>query len=190
MKKNRGYQRRHIRAPFHFNVLYEDQDYVFKAKALNISEGGMLLDQLPYFPENDAVALMLSIPKFQSFKNFDVLKLKEFSLDLFGEKIIRLKAQMVRKEGIKSDIDQIMASRIGVAFTQIGEHEIKAIEEYSQNLLSNVVHLLALIDSVNYDEEALIKVKLLSQILGYDKELKLAKLRQIVHHEYVSLQWL
>lgn len=190
MRKERGYRRQHLRAPFHFNTLYADQGFVFKAKCLNISEGGMLMDQIPYFPDHDRVPLMLSIPQFPSFKNFNYQKLRDFSFDLFPKKVVRLKCQVVRKFGIESDVDQIMASRVGVSFTDIDPVRSKIIAEYVEGFLSNITHLLAMIDSVNYDEQALPKIRELASLLGYNRDIKISTLRKIISQEYLSLQWL
>ena len=71
MFSQRDYQRKHLRAPYKEPVLYVDDNFVFKASTLNISEGGLLLDQIPHFPEDeDEVPIMLSLPQFPYFKNF------------------------------------------------------------------------------------------------------------------------
>ena len=52
---------------------------MFKARTLNVSEGGMLLDQIPHFPEEENINLMVSLPQFPFFKNYNLEKLKSFN---------------------------------------------------------------------------------------------------------------
>src|SRR5690606_20841742 len=82
MNVTRDYQRKFLRAPYRRQVLFGDREFVFKAHTLNISEGGLLLDQIPYFPESDSINLVLSLPQYPYFKNFDMYKLKTYCDDL------------------------------------------------------------------------------------------------------------
>ena len=70
----RGYQRRYLRAPYKHDILYVDQDFIHKGQALNISEGGMLLDRVGHFPETNEVLFMVKLPQFPLFKNCEVKK--------------------------------------------------------------------------------------------------------------------
>lgn len=190
MKNERGYQRIHLRAPYKESVLFVHENFVFKAHTLNISEGGMLLDQIPQFPQGEDVSLMISLPQFPYFKNFTLEKLKNFTNDLFPKKVVRLKCEVVRKIGIKSQVDEVFTSRIGVKFTEIDSMTQKKIAEYVNVFASNLIYLQVLIDSINADEQNLEKIRLLSTLLGYEKEIKVAQLRKDVMHDYQSLQWL
>ena len=87
MQEERSYQRTHLRAPFKEAVLYVDDNFVFKAHTINISEGGMLLDQIPHFPEDGKeVSLLISLPQFPYFKNYSLEKLNSYTNDLFPKK--------------------------------------------------------------------------------------------------------
>ncbi len=87
---SKNYQRKHLRAPYKGPVLYADESHVFKAEALNISEEGMLLNQLPSFPSRDEVFLITSVPQTPYFKNFSLLKMQTFSKELFPCHVIRV----------------------------------------------------------------------------------------------------
>ncbi len=186
----KNYQRRHLRAPFKETVLYADGPYVFSASTLNISQGGLLLDQLPSFPEQDNVPLMVAIPQLPSFKNFNVLKLKTFSKELFSREVIRVRAKLVRREELSQNLDNIFRSRFGLEFNRITASDEKIIENFVVNFSSNLVYLQTLIDSFNTDDEIKERVRALAEILGYDKTEKIAQLRAQVSHDYKSLQWL
>jgi c-di-GMP-binding flagellar brake protein YcgR len=190
LETERSYKRKHLRAPYKTQVLFEDENFVFKAETLNISEGGMLIDLLPHFPSNENVSMMISIPTFPLFKNFSLGKIRDFSQDIFPKKIVRIKCQMVRREGDTTSVDEVFRSRIGVKFTDIAPAAQRVISDYVNVFVSNIVHLQALLDNVNSDRTSFEKVRILSQILGYPEETKIALLRKLVTHDYKSLQWL
>jgi hypothetical protein len=181
LKSDRGYQRKHLRAPYHFEALYAFDGKMQKVACLNLSEGGMLLKGLDFFPQQETNVL-ISLPQFPPFKNFTIEKLKDFSLDIFPKKVIAAKVKLVR-------LDKIGLTA-GVQFVQLAAPHQKFIAEYVESLLSNIIHLLTLIDSVNFDPESLTKTRYMSKLMGYGAEIKIAHLRQIITHEYRSLQWL
>lgn len=186
----KSYQRRHLRAPFKEPVLYADGPYVLKASTLNISEGGLLIDELPSFPATDEVPLMISLPQLPALKNFSLLKMQTFSKEIFSRHVVRVKAKMVRREQLSQNLDNIFRSRFGLEFTRITPHEQKLIEEYVTTFASNLIYLQTLIDSFNTDEETRLRVRTLAKILGYSNTEKIAQLRADVTHDYKSLQWL
>ena len=68
--EKKDYQRTFLRAPYKEAILYIDDNFVFKASSLNISEGGLLLDQVPHFPEeSEDVPIIISLPQFPYLKN-------------------------------------------------------------------------------------------------------------------------
>ncbi len=190
MKKERGYQRGHLRAPFKGPVLFGDESYVHRARAVNISEGGLLLDELPEFPAKDRVPLMVQLPTQTYFKNFSLIKLQTFSPDLLPAKIIRAQAQMVRRIGVTTDVDDVFQARFGIQFLNLGEGERRTIAEYVSVFASNLIYLQMLIDSWNTDEDIRLKTRALADILGYRHLVKVAELRHVVTQDYRSLQWL
>lgn len=190
MIKDRVYSRIHLRAPYKHEVMFEDEDFVFKASTLNISEGGMLFDMLPHFPDREKVSILMALPQFPYFKNFSLGRMKDFSQEIFAKRPIRVKGKMVRREGATTSVDEVFMSRIGVKFTDIDMRSQKIISDYVNIFVSNIVHLQALLDNVNSDDVALEKVKVLSRILGYEEDIKIALLRKQITLDYRSLQWL
>lgn len=188
---DREYQRKHLRAPYKEPVLYVDQDFVFKAHALNISEGGLLLDKVPHFPDEGKQApLLLSLPQYPYFKNFSLEKLLAFSEDIFPRKCVRLRCEVVRKSGTMSEVDQVFSTRIGAKFVEVDAHSKKLIKDYVDVFASNLIYLQVLIDNINSQPDGLEKVRALSRILNYDPEMKISQLRRDVGQDYLSLQWL
>ncbi len=190
IQRERSYQRAHLRAPYKEPVLFGDEGRIHKGRALNISEGGLLLDQVPSFPAEAEVPLMLHIPTYPYFKNFNLLKMKTFSRDLFSTKIVRVTGLMVRRIGTTTSVDQIFAARFGIKFAEIGAHEQKIIGDYVSVFASNLIYLQMLIDSWNTDEDMKLRTRELSKILGYGDIERISELRQQVSHDYLSLQWL
>lgn len=186
----KNYQRRHLRAPFKESILYADGSYVLKARALNISEGGMLVDELPSFPEADEVPLMIAIPQLQSLKNFSLLKLQTYSQELFPRHVIRVKARMVRRHELSQNLDNIFKAKFGLEFIRITPLEQKILQDFVSTCASNLIHLQTMIDSFNTDDETKDKVRALAKILGYNNNEKISHLRSIVSQDYKSLQWL
>jgi hypothetical protein len=190
MIKVKSYQRRHLRAPFKENILYADDSFVLRARALNISEGGLLVDELPSFPATDEVPLILSLPQLPYFKNFSILKIQTFSRELFGQNVVRVKGRMVRREELSQNLDNIFKARVGIQFVGLGAQEQKLIETYVSTFSSNLIYLQTLIDSFNSDDETKVRVRTLGKVLGYGEAEKIAHLRAIVSHDYKGLQWL
>jgi hypothetical protein len=190
MMLEKSYQRKFLRAPFRERVLYSDSGFVHKAMALNLSEGGMLLDQLPSFPEYDDVSLLLLIPVIPSLRNFSLLKMQTFSSDIFQKQVVRVKARMVRRDELSQDLDNIFRSRFGIQFLEMTANHQKVVEDYVTTFSSNIIFLQTLIDSYNSDDEAKMKARTLAKILGYHEVEKISDLRTKVSHDYKSLQWL
>ncbi len=184
------YQRRFLRAPFKEAILFAAGPSVLKATALNSSEGGMFLDELPSFPEKDEVPLMISIPQLPSLKNFSLIKMQNFSKELFPHHVIRAKAKMVRKDQLSQNLDNLFRAKVGLEFIRITPMEKKYIEEFILTFSSNLVFLQTLIDSFNNDDETKIRVRTLARILGYENTEKISQLRSQVTQDYRSLIWI
>jgi PilZ domain len=187
MRKN--YQRRHLRAPFRESVLYADGSFVLKALALNISEGGLLIDELPSFPGQDEVPLLICLPQVPVLKNFSLIRMQTFSKELFSKRVVRVKAKMVRRHQLSQDLDNLFKAKFGLEFIRISPVDQKIIEEFVTTFSSNLIYLQTLIDSFNTDEETRLKVRTLARILGYVNTEKISELRAEVTQDYKSLQW-
>ncbi|HXH32288.1 MAG TPA: PilZ domain-containing protein [Bacteriovoracaceae bacterium] len=188
MKKS--YQRRHLRAPLREGLLYADGSYVLKASTLNISEGGILVNHLPSFPEGPRISLMVSIPHMPALKNFNLLKMQTFSKDLFSRRVVRATVELIRREELSQNLDNIFRSRFGLKFLDIDPQDLKVVEDYVQTFSSNLIFLQTLIDSYNTDEDTKVRTRALAGILGYAENEKISQLHSAVTKDYKSLQWL
>lgn len=186
----KNYQRKYLRAPLRETILFSDNQHVYKANSLNISEGGVLLDEIPAFPEVSELSLLISIPQLPMLKNFSLIKMQTFSKELFGGHVVRAKAELARREELSQNLDNIFRSRFGLQFLKISEHDQKIIEDYVTTFSSNLIYLQTLIDSFNSDDETKVRTWTLASILGYQETKKISQLRSKVAHDYKSLQWL
>jgi PilZ domain len=187
-KKN--YQRRYLRAPFKESIIYADGSDVLRAKCLNISENGLLISELPAFPDQDQVPLLIKLPQIPSLKNFSLLKMQNFNGELFPSHIIRVRGRIARRGELSQDLGNIFTTSFGLQFSKIGQNEQKMIEEYVTTFSSNLVFLQTLIDSYNGEEDIQEKTRVLAAILGYQRHEKIAQLRLKVNEDYRNLQWL
>ena len=187
----KGYQRKYLRAPYKKEILFQDEDFIFKGSALNISEGGMLLKSLGHFPEhNQPIDFMICIPQFPFFKNFDLESLYRYNFEVLESRVIRFSAKIVRKIDIQNKVDDLFSSQIGLMIEDISPFDQAKISNYVDTFSSNLIYLQVLIDTINDNKKNISKIRLLSGYLGLDPHEKIAMLRKTVEHDYKSLQWL
>jgi hypothetical protein len=165
MKKN--YQRQYQRAPFSEYLFFEDQGFIYKAKANNISEGGMLLSKIPFFPDQEQVELMLffrHLPVFEPLSVDGLLKFRK--LTVRGERIY-LKAHMVRETDRPFSVEDIFQKEFGLRFTEISAHARELIQQYQKAYKKNLNQLIYQFQLAEQDPQALELFFLLSSLLGY-----------------------
>ena len=182
------FKRKHLRSPLKTIALFQSDCYIFSAKSLNISEGGVLLENLPSVPEINAIPLMLCLPEFPEFHSVSPSRLKELEIDDFDSRIIRVKARTVRQFEGMSEVDQIFVTRIGCEFVLASDSAKAAIKKYVSNFAKNTIFLLNLFESHGNDEGRIYLIRRVAKLLGYDNDLKLSVLRQKVLHDYQSLE--
>lgn len=187
--KQGNYQRRFLRAPLKERMIFADGAHVLLARTLNISEDGLLVDELPGFPDADEVPVMLALPLYPYLKNLSLAQLSACSGRAIQQKIIRAKCHIVRKHELSLNLDNIFKSKFGLQFMRIMDEDREIISHYVKTFSSNLIHLQTLIDSFNADEEAKVRTRAISEVLGY-KESRISQLRMEVSHDYQSLQWL
>lgn len=180
--------RRHLRAPFRSVALYVDGDYVFKARTNNISEGGILLSELPHLPEINALPLMIALTEFPRFQNFSFEDLKKMNIEDFPQKIVKVKARLVRSFEGESNVDKVFRKFVGCEFYTSNEEFILAVRNYVETYTRNIVYLLSLFESLGNKTEQLEALRTIAQFLGHDRKMKIPLLRAKVLHDYQSLE--
>ncbi len=182
------FRRAHLRAPLNSTLLYEDDGHVFKAATLNISEGGVLIENLPRIPEINAMPLMLDLLFLPEFSRQRMDQLLSKSMSDFERKIFRTKARMVRSFDVKDEVDQIFITRIGCEFVKPPKDSLDLIREYVTRFAKNTIYLLSLFESHGNRPEQIYFLRHISGLLGYASQQPLAILRQKVLHDYQSLE--
>ncbi|MDP7319042.1 MAG: PilZ domain-containing protein [Bacteriovoracaceae bacterium] len=190
MKEHKGYQRRYLRAPYKQEVLYTNGDLVFKGRAKNISEGGILFEQIGQFFEKENLDFMIKLPEYPLFKNYDLEKLQKFNVENFSVRIIRFQARIVRTIEVDAEQFKSLKTKIALEIMRINPFYQAKIAHYVDVFSSNLIYLQVLIDTLENDKFNLDKIRLISQALGYSPSEKISMLRQYVEHDYKSLQWL
>ncbi len=185
---NNNFQRKFVRAPLRSKALYVDGDHVFKAKTLNISEGGVLLCELPHVPEINAIPLMISLIQYPKLSLLSPEKIKAVNVHDLPKKIIKVKAKMARTYEDRSNVEKLFLTHIGCEFYPLSDDTHMEIVEYVNNFTKNVIHFLSLFESNHNKKDQIDLIRKIAEILGYDAHLSLPMLRQKVLHDYQSLE--
>lgn len=188
MQANQKFQRKHLRAPLKSEALYIDEDHVFKAKTLNISEGGILLCELPHVPEINALPMMVALIHYPKLGLLSPEKIKNLNTEDFPRSVIKLKARMVRTFEGKSTVEKLFLTHIGCELYPPSEDAKAAIIEYVNVFAKNTVFLLGLFESNHHKKEQVELLRKVAELLGYDSAMAMPLLRQKVLHDYQSLE--
>lgn len=182
------FRRAHLRAPLSTTVLYEDDGHVLKARTLNISQGGVLLENLPHIPEVNAMPLMVDLIEYPVLAKERVDHLLSRSPSDYDRKIFRVRAKMVRSFDVENEVDQIFVTRIGCQFVMPSKTAVDLIESYVSCFAKNTVYLLSLFENHGNRPAQIHFLRHVANLLGYQSGLALPKLRQKVLHDYQSLE--
>lgn len=188
MLKNSKFQRKHIRAPLKSEALYIDDEHVFKARTLNISEGGILLCELPHVPDINAIPMMVALIQFPKLGNLSPEKIKALSAHEFSRSVIKLKARMVRTFEGKTTVEKLFLTHIGCELYPPSADALDEIVEYVNTFAKNTIFLLSLFESNHHKKDQIDLVRKVADVLGYDSTMPMPLLRQKVLHDYQSLE--
>lgn len=157
---------------------------------MNLSENGLLLDEISSFPQEEVLQLMISVPTFPLMKNLSLAKLQSFDPAQLARRVMKIEARLARRDDLVKDLENLFRTRFGLEFVRIQTADQEHIKQYVDAFASNLIHLQTLIDSYNSDEETRLRTRTLAQVLGYPGVEKIAQLRTEVAHDYSSLTWL
>jgi len=164
------------------------EDYILKAYLLNISEGGVLLDNLPSIPPVRAMPMMFPLIDYPelSLMHPDVL----FSLEVkhLEKRIIRMKGRIVRSFEGFSEVDKIFATKIGCEFVNPGPLEKSLISKYVSRYARNLIYFLGLFEGRGQKADKTMLLRKTAELLGYDPDMQIARMRLKALHDYQSLE--
>ncbi len=179
-------KRHYLRAPLVREILYEDDGAVLKALTSNISEGGVLLENLPHMPEINLIPLVLDIPNYPPVSEMLPSFFTHAKVESLERRIIRVRAKIVRNFEKNNAIDAIFIPKVGCEFVKPTDEAAKVIFDYIKTFSKNIVYLLSLFESGKRKDIELLRQ--VSSFLGYNGQEKLLILRQKVLHDYQSLE--
>ena len=180
-------QRKHLRAPLKSTALYVDGEHVFKARVLNVSEGGLLLSELPHIPEINLLPIAINLINYPRFQGMTLDEVKQLSVDDFSRVIIKTQVRMMRSYENQNKVDLVFINFIGCLFYNPGPSFKIAILTYVETFAKNAVYLLSLFETLVARPEQAELLKTIAHLLGYDRRMKLPLLRSKVLHDYQSL---
>jgi hypothetical protein len=180
-------RRAHYRAPLKNWLLYADGDYVFKAFVLDISEGGLLLEQLPHPPSERSLPVLLNIPQYPLFHDYEPEALEGLLVRGPARKIYRARIEIVREEKQVYGVDEVFKTRIGARFVQISPELKMNLFSYIAVYANNMAYMMKLAEDFGFDENAMKRFRPMGGILGYDSKEKISALRSKIEHDYLNL---
>lgn len=181
-------QRKYLRAPLKSTALYvDDGEHVFKANVLNISEGGILLSELPHVPEINSLPIAINLIEYPKLSQLLYEDLKKLNINEFPRSIIKTKVRMSRTFENKSNVDRVFINYIGCEFYNPDTDFKLKVFKYVETFARNTVYLLSLFESLGSRTEQLETLRLVAHLLGYDRRMKIPLLRAKVLHDYQSL---
>ncbi len=188
IKNDPRLQRKYLRAPLKSVCLYVDGEHVFRSRVLNISEGGILLSDLPHIPEINSLPLAIDLLQFPRLQNLSLDELKLLKTSEFPRTIIKTKAAMVRTYEGHSNVDKIFINYIGCKFYNPDVDFKVEVFKYVETFAKNTIYLLSLFESLSNRTEQLELLRTVANLLGYDRRMKIPLLRAKVLHDYQSLE--
>jgi len=183
----KDYKRQHLRAPLVSPFVYSRAGRVLKGLVENISEGGMLLKHMPPLHLDEEIWGVFEIVQYPVFSHYKFDELNLMDRKSFNSQIIRVQIRPVRKVELKGE-GNIVSRYIGVVFLDHHNEKKIVVSDYVKTFTKNIIFLLKKIES-NIGNGEMSEIRLLAELLGYPKEIKISNLRQKVLHDYQNLQW-
>jgi len=186
----KDYQRKYLRAPYWQEVLFTDEDYVFKGSGLNISEGGILLDKIGHIPTDEENHFLVYLPEYPKFKNYNLDKILNFNPEHFVGQTIRFSAALIRKGKSYHNLGGVFLSQIAFETKHISKGDRLKLSRYIDTFSSNLIYMQVLLDQLNSDKDNILKLRKIASYLGHSYDEKISVLRVKIESQYKSLQWL
>ena len=185
---DKEFKRAHLRAPLITDALYILDEFVLKANLLNISEGGILVDNLPRVPEIAAIPLMFPLIDYPEFSQLHADILLALNIQQLEKRVIRTKARIVRSFEGQSDVDKIFITKIGCQFVVCSDEDRELISQYVSRYGKNLIYYLGLFEGRGQKSGNLDVLRKVADLLGYDSTMQIGMLRLKALHDYQSLE--
>ena len=177
-------KRRHLRAPINSDCLYKLDKDIFKARSLNISEGGVFLSEVKEDVPNKQLTVFLSLPKIPNFTTLSTNELLLTGKDSMESSIIGTIVE-VRRETF---CEEGLSKNLGCEFVDIRREAQEFIKDYVRTFGVDIVYTLTLFEQGTHKEEVSNLIRKCIELLGYDRSMSMAKIRESLLHDYQSLE--
>lgn len=181
-------ERKFLRAPLKSTALYADGEHVFKASILNVSEGGILLSELPHIPEANTLSAAIGLIEYPRFQGMSADEISKLTVDDFPRKVLKIIIRIMRSFENQTNVDRVFINYIGCEFAYPDSNIKHEIVQYIENYTKNLVYLLSLFESLGNKAEQLETLRTIAHLLGYDRRMKVPLLRAKILHDYQSLE--
>ena len=182
------YQRTALRSPMKSNFLFCFGNNVGKSKTLNISQGGLLMEEIKGVKVGDVFPIMVELPRIPLLPLIGEKKIYQLNPLKFERDIIRTKIEVVRIYKGQTSFKEGEIGQMGGKFFQISKPFEREINDYVLSFKKNVVFILNLIADLGQGKRQMPLLKHISFLLGYEVQDNISLLRQKVLHDYQSLE--
>jgi hypothetical protein len=169
------------------STLYDSDGHLLQANIVNISEGGILLDNLPHVPERLEFFSLLELISYPTFARLSYDAIFKLEVSMFERNILKGKCRIVRTFQGMSSVDKLFVNNIGVQFVELAGKEQALISDYVEVYKRNIIYYLGLFENSQSD----LKVRLirkLASLFRYNETASITLLRGQILHEYQSLE--
>ena len=186
-------KRRHLRAPLANKCIFIDEGTCFKGRVWNISEGGILLGGVGIFPTSKQFSVFFDLPLLPDFSLLSTSEIFSLSSESFDHSVYGAQVEVRRSfehnfERLETGEDSSLNKNTGCEFVHLSNEAQRAIKKYVANFSVNIVYVLSLFEQGYHRKEVSDLIRKSISLLNYDENLKLSQSRQIVLHDYQSLE--
>lgn len=173
-------KRKHLRVKIAGDMIFSADNNVFKVKMVNISEGGVLISDIPYFPEHDVCAY-LEIPKIPKLYKFSDNQLNYYHPNLTPIDVVSSKIEILRRTGEVDDYFMDVAGK----FTSMSNKDSELIAGHVIGFAENLVYLVTELQNSNNSP----RIKKIAKLIGIGEFGSYDELKTEVEQLYSSLNW-
>ncbi|MAW07596.1 MAG: hypothetical protein CME61_04865 [Halobacteriovoraceae bacterium] len=178
-------KRRHLRAPLNNECLIKVDQHILKVNALNISEGGALLSELPNLEDRATITAFFEVPRLPSFSLMTTNDLFNLDRDKNFAEVQGVVLELKRKVLPNSQSGVVSG---GFEFVDLRRESQEKIKEYVSAFGANIVFTLSLFEQGVQKIEVKELIRKCVHALGYPDKMSLGKIRETLLHDYQSLE--
>ncbi|GEM_PF-5518097 len=180
----------YLRAPLKDKVIYVDNGVVLAANIINISEGGLLVNNMPRYPMSSVVPFMIALPRVVEISQLSDEEILYAETITSGVDVVRASGRMVRGEDVVDELEMVFRCA-GIEFVDLEQETVSAIENYVKITARNFAYALRSFNEEignGSNPDGINMVRKISALLGYNPNQKIAVLRNLISKDYLGLE--